>query len=681
MKFTKIWTNTGELNFDSDVSIVDINATHRLSKPVSTATLQPNNRYQNDGRLNFYSNSQNGVLNFGVENVATVQPTIVDAIGASYTSIAKSTVILSSINDFTIRNNVSVEAFANADLICELSAEHTYQSSASEHAFIFDINVDRDNPTQVSSKFENAIGLKNSVYSPFEDNETFISRVKHSVIQASALNREVSSYQSKMLDVDCVIADSITHGLKAQHNISDNNDTLIKIQSNVLFELQESAYLSPLLLSSSYFLPAGLKAILQSDWQKAGAINTSYSAYFENGLPIKCTWLTHFENTINPILFRPDEPITIEPEPGLVQSTLEFKKLWDSTGILDFLSIELDALIIMNEVSVYHIAEDGTKIAVNPINATLSFDIDSQVWSFKGQFVGEGSLAYLGYRSQYEINVNGHNLLFTLREYSRTTSFTSDAYTFTGVTSSQWLFSPYATLYSNAIEEESGAWQIADSILSAEGFSLNRSELTPEWILQADSFSYVNQPAIELITQIAQACGAIIQPDKTQNIIHVQPRYKVSPWNWSNLTDLECDHVINADYVMTESSEDNTTPEINNVLISGETHGVITNAVKSGSAGDVRSTDVVSVLSQDNTANIELARNIMSDSGQQEILGLNIPLLSPESDYGLLLPGEIVRIVYENKTITGLCLSNSIGIQTITDISQSVKLELNNGYS
>ena len=181
--------------------------------------------------------------------------------------------------------------------------------------------------------------------------------------------------------------------------------------------------------------------------------------------------------------------------------------------------------------------------------------------------------------------------------------------------------------------------------------------------------------------QVAQACGAILRPDKVNDVIHVQPRYKTSPWDWDALTDEQCDHVINADYVITESSNDNTTPQANCVLISGETHGVITEVVKAGTAGDVRSTDVLSPLSQDHNVNAELARNIMADSGEQEVLGLSIPLLPPDSDFGLLLPGEIIRVVYPDKTITGLCLSNSVPIQSITDVSQSVKLELNNGYS
>ncbi|MDN2661857.1 hypothetical protein OW492_00530 [Psychromonas sp. 14N.309.X.WAT.B.A12] len=679
MKFTKIWTNTGELNFDSDVSIVDISATHRLSKPVSTATLQPNNRYQNDGRLNFYSNSQNGVLNFGVESTATVQPTIVDAIGISSTSIVKSTAILSSIIDLTIGESVSVKGLADAVLIIELSAEHSYPSNVSEHTFTFDINVNRGNSTQISSKFENATGLKSSVYSPFEDNEKFLVKMEHGVIQASGLDREVLSYQSKMIDVDRGITEPVIHGIKIHQNISDNNDTLIKSQTDVLFELQECVYLSPPLLRSSYFLPPRLTQSLQSDWQKAGGVNTDTAAYFENGLPIKSTWLNRFENGINPTLLRPYDPPTIEPEPEPIKSTLEFKKLWDSTGILDFLPIELDALIIMNEIQIYIVDDNGDKIEIHPINASISFDIDSFVWTFSGQLYGSDNLALLTYRAVFEINVNGHQFLFTLREFKKANSFAQDSYSFTCVTNSQWLGQPYATLHTGVVDEVVGAWQLVEEKLATENFMLERT-LTPEWTLEADSFSYLNKSAIEIAQQVAEASGAIIQPDSLLDIIHIQPRYKVSPWNWSSLTDEECDHVISADYIDTQSSTDNTTPQINYALISGETHGVITEAIKIGTAGNLRATDVLSSLSQDHNVNAELARNLMGDSGAQEVLGISVPLLTPESSFSLVLPGEIVRVVYAESTITGLCLSNALPLQSITDISQNISLELNNGY-
>ncbi|WP_369434218.1 hypothetical protein [Psychromonas sp. MME1] len=334
----------------------------------------------------------------------------------------------------------------------------------------------------------------------------------------------------------------------------------------------------------------------------------------------------------------------------------------------------------MNEIDIFHVASDGKKTAIHPINATLDFDIDSFVWSFNGQLLGKDNLSFLTHRAKFEINVNGHQLRFTLREFSRAGSFANDAYSFTCVTNSQWLGQPFAALHNGTVDNPIGAWQLVEEKFATEAFTLNRS-LTPEWTLQTDSFSYLNKSPIELALQVAQACGAILQPDKLENIIHVQPRYKTSPWNWHALTNEECDHVINADYVDTESSNDNTTPQANSVLVSGETHGVITEVVKAGTAGDVRAKDVLSPLSQDHNVNAELARNIIADSGEQEVLGLNIPLLPPDSSFGLLLPGEIIRVIYPDKTITGLCLSNSVPIQSITDVSQTVKLELNNGYS
>jgi len=544
-----------------------------------------------------------------------------------------------------------------------------------------DINVDRGLFADVESKLNRSLKLRRQLTNVFLESGTLQHSYYHDIIAGKKVSAVISTEQYSMGKLQEAHIVSVYDGISCTTSIYQTNHTMNNIKQSLCGTIFNADKLSAIEKYSSYKLPPRVDINKNGYWEDAINIRHAINSSFEEGIPIIKASETYFENAVTPILLRPENPIVINPEIPPHELSLNFINLWLSDSTLDFLRIELDALIIMNEITVYHVQGDGTKTAIHPVNASLDFDIDSQVWSFSGQLLGKGSLDYLGYRSTYEINVNGHELMFTLREYARASSFANDAYSFVSVTNTQWLFSPYVDLYSDSIEQPKGAWQIVDDVLANESFTLDKSILTPEWTLAADSFSYLNKPAIEIIMQIANACGAIIQPDKTQNIIHAQPRYKVSPWDWPSLLNEECDHVINADYVITESSTDNTTTEINNVLISGETHGVITNAVKAGTAGDVRGTDVVSALSQDNNVNAELARNIMSDSGQQEIIGLNLPLLTPNSDYGLLLPGEIVRVIYENKTLTGLCLSNNIAIQTLTDVSQSVKLEINNGYS
>ncbi|WP_435237485.1 hypothetical protein ACR30L_07960 [Psychromonas sp. PT13] len=660
MYFKKRWTNSGILDFSNDATVFDITAKNTIKGPVSDAVLFPIDRWNQQGKLNLSDEwKDNGQLEFAV-------PVDFD------TDIIIDMVATNSLSGTT--SNVHADAIINV-----IPPQIEIRSNGlSDAEFYMDINVNRGirNITkslagssnklrkEFDSKFENSPRLKKVMTSPIFDSDKLGQRI---ITISSGLKR-----QNKKIVITLVDGDYVSQDINTINNKLDNVNEHVNFSSLSGDNVSNKVY-------SDFLYPARSDCESSNKWMGADSLRREWETQFQDGIAYRYDKKSYFEDGIQPVGYRPTIIKPVEPITPVVVAPLNFLSLWDPSGILEFVRIELDALIVMNEISIYHIADDGTKSAIHPVSASLELDIDSQVWSFKGQLLGADSLTWLTYRANFEINVNGHQLLFVLREYSRASSFASDAYTFTAVTNTQWLFSPYANLYSGAVENETGIWQIVEDILTQENFTLSRA-LTPEWILAPDSFSYLNKTPIEMAIQAAQASGAILQPNKTGNSLDVQPRYKVSPWNWNTLTDEQCDHVINADYVITESSIDNTTTEINRVLISGETHGVITDVVKSGTAGDLRGSDVVSNLSQDHNVNMELARNIMGDSGDQEILGLSLPLLTPDSDFGLLLPGEIVRIVYTDKSITGLCLSNSIPIQSITDVSQSVKLELNNGY-
>ncbi|MEG3753083.1 hypothetical protein [Psychromonas arctica] len=681
MEFKKLWTNTGELDFTNDAAVFDITAKSQSTRPLSNGVFTPVDRWNSKGELSFSTPwANNGQLDFVIESDGSTAPLLVDVIGNSYAIAPISSANLDLVCDLSAVTNNKMVSTGTLDSIADVIAYSTNKPVVSNHEIGFDINVDRGIKSEVKSDYQKPLKVRRDNANFFKQSPSMKRGFVSHVQDAINLHKETITLQTPIdkLAVNNIVL--IRNALHIQSHVNQINYKLDSLDNVFLSDFAEAAYLSNE-IDSRYLYPARADCEISNYWQETEKLRHSAHSNFGNGIAIKKEWNSYFEDGIYPVGERLDVIVPPTPIPDLPIEPLEFKSLWNNSGKLDFLTIEMDALIIMNQITVYYIANDGNKVSISPINASLNFDIDSQVWSFKGQLIGADSLTYLGYRSQYEIHINGHEFLFTLREYARSTSFQSESYTFTSVTSSQWLFSPYVNLYSKTVDTEVGAWQIVDEILNKESFTLSRSELTPEWVLAPDSFSYLNKPAIELIMQIADACGSIIQPDKTKNIIHAQPRYKVSPWNWPYLTNSECDHVVSADYVITESSSDNTTTQINNVLISGEAHGVITNAIKTGTAGDVRATDVISVLSQSNTVNTELARNIMSDSGKQEILGINIPLLSTDSDCGLFLPGEIVRIIYEDKAVTGLCLSNNIAIQTLTDISQSVKLEVNNGYS
>jgi len=622
--------------------------------------------------------NSSGQLEF-VTGDAPAPVVITDIITASYVFAPLSSCTIDSIITAT-GEAFSLAPQANADISCisDIVATCSVYGVSSAGEVTVDINVDRGPKTDIATITHPSSRVPQQISSEFAASPRLACSNTAIITDADRACVTVTAPLGRLPKLSSAIEATLIDAVKAQAEVTHFNHLLDRVNNALSADHADAVSVGSNVASGYKYPPRGDCSVANA-WAHAETLQAQINSDFNDGIAVKIAWLARHENAINAIGTRPVTPIEPPVTPPSANPILNFLALWDNSGELDFLRIELDALIIMNEINIYHVASDGARTAVHPINASLDFDIDSFVWSFNGQLLGKENLALLTHRAGFEININGHQLRFTLREFSRAASFANDAYSFTCVTNTQWLGQPYAALYNGTVDNPIGAWQLVAEKFATEAFTLNRS-LTPEWTLQPDSFSYLNKSPIELALQVAQASGAILQPDKLENIIHVQPRYKTSPWDWDALTNEECDHVINADYVDTESSNDNTTPQTNSVLVSGETHGVITEVVKAGTAGDVRAKDVLSPLSQDHNANAELARNIMADSGEQEVLGLSVPLLPPDSAFGLLLPGEIIRVVYPDKTITGLCLSNSIPVQSITDISQSVKLELNNGY-
>ncbi|PKF60610.1 hypothetical protein CW745_13850 [Psychromonas sp. psych-6C06] len=624
--------------------------------------------------------SATGELDFIVEG-GIAPPKIIDIVAQNYHPAPVSVAGITPIIDIVAESGLhAVISHAGLDSLSSIVADNVIDKQVTSDDIEVDINVDRGIKSAVTSRNAQAIKRSNVISSYFEDSPALSSNIISLQRDAQSMQRSIDSLQQQLpkQQKNCIALQR--DGDNVQSNIVQTNHRLADADrdlSSLFFKGTDCAND----ISSGYLYPSRSDCAKSACWQNTDALRHQVTNHFESGKAIVKQWLSHFEDAVNPTGQR--QPIIIPPTivPDHPITPLDFKFLWSNTGELDFLRIELDALIVMNEVIVNHVSSGSVKTALAPINATLDFDIDSFVYSLSGVLLGEECLNYLGTRAKFEIEVNGHKLNFVLREYSEATNFAHQAYSFTAVSSVQFLHKPHGELYTGNIESVTGMWQLIQSKLESTNFSLQRNTLTPEWNLAPDSFSYMNLSSIDLAQKAATAVGAILKPDILLDAIHVQPRYKFSPWNWKALTDAQCDHVIDANYITTTSSQDHQTPQLNTVMISGEYKGVVTNPVMDGTAGDSWADDVLSPLSQDHAVNNELARNIFSNSGLQEVIGLKFPVLPPGGDFGLLLPGDIVRIKFENKTVTGLCLNNNVPLQSIADIWQQPKIELNHGYS
>ena len=363
----------------------------------------------------------------------------------------------------------------------------------------------------------------------------------------------------------------------------------------------------------------------------------------------------------------------------------------DSGGIIGDLEPPIEPIqppyLIMNTIEFYAVV-GAEQIAVEPVGLSLKLDLDSYAWELSGELKGATAKNYIlpdvNGPKALMMTINGWSWVFAVKSYKRSSRLVGEAYTFTAVSRSQFLTSDWSDKVSYSVNAEINAWQLAESLIAPLGFTLDRTNVTewvrtPDWTLQAGSVSWANVTPLEIITQLATAAGATIQPHRTDDTIIIAPRYRLSPWEWATAQDSAFSHLIPEAMIVdgTETGEFTNTTELERVLVSGTTHGAVTEVIKRNTAGSVSAADISDVLNQDNIVNAERGRNVLCDSGAVEQLSIQLPLLPPGQAPGLLLPGQLVKILRENGSHTpGMVLSNAIKPDSVSSVWQSAVLEV-----
>lgn len=368
----------------------------------------------------------------------------------------------------------------------------------------------------------------------------------------------------------------------------------------------------------------------------------------------------------------------------------------DSRGVIGDLDPPIDPIkppyLIMNTIEFYAVIGDE-QIAIEPSDLGLKLDLDSYAWELTGTLKGVTSKNYILPDSDgpkaLMMTINGWSWVFAVKSYKRSSRLIGESYTFTAVSRSQFLTGDWSDKVSYSVDAEINAWQLAETLLTPLGFTLERTNVTewyrtPDWTLQAGSVSWANVTPLDIVSQLAAAAGGTVQPHRTNDTIIIAPRYRISPWEWATAQDSAFSHLIPEAMIVdgSETGDFTRTTELERVLVSGTTHGAVTEVIRRNTTGAVSAADVSDVLNQDNAVNAERGRNILCDSGIIEQLSIQLPLMPPGQAPGLLEPGQLVKILRENGTSTiGMVLSNSIKPDSVSSVWQSAVLEVHHGIN
>ncbi|MFZ2452573.1 MAG: hypothetical protein WAW36_18860 [Methylovulum miyakonense] len=199
----------------------------------------------------------------------------------------------------------------------------------------------------------------------------------------------------------------------------------------------------------------------------------------------------------------------------------------------------------------------------------------------------------------------------------------------------------YAPLRTRLVAEPMVAAQLVDLELANTGWTAQyHGDLNQlfaiDWLVPANVWGYQSQSPLDAILQIAGAVGARAYSDNTANVLHIAPRYPVSPWDWATSA---LDKTIPSSLVRFAGQRLGNKPAYNQVYVAGQQGGVLVNAVRSGTSGDIRADMVVDKLITTIGAGRERARNIISSGGKQYVQTLELPI---NVQTGVVHPGQLV---------------------------------------
>ena len=323
-----------------------------------------------------------------------------------------------------------------------------------------------------------------------------------------------------------------------------------------------------------------------------------------------------------------------------------------------------ESYLFMNTVNAVRLSDDEP---LELLDISIDLDMDSFTWQLSAQVANKAVLALIepdaNGTKDIKITINGWDWIFMVTRYDAERRFGAESYRISGESRTRLLSAPYAPLRSKTEDSAISAVQAATAELTNTGFTLNwdstETWATPDWILPGGTFSYTDQTAMEVIAKIATTAGAVVIPSADSDALAVQPRYRISPWNWGEDT-TPIDHAIPESMVLSMSVEWRPEPEYNAVYVSGINEVVAVAVQRQGSAGDNPAPDIIEDWLTATDVNTERGRNVLSEGGAQAIVSLDLPLTAMGQPPGLILPGQLVEVLETGKPWIGLCLSTGV---------------------
>jgi len=342
-------------------------------------------------------------------------------------------------------------------------------------------------------------------------------------------------------------------------------------------------------------------------------------------------------------------PIPVYPNRGVLNFCYHPKKL-EFKRRCQFILPITNAYYVMNSGSLV-LVSNNSDIPVSSIS--LSSNLDSWCWTLSAE--SQILLPAISRGSEVKATINGFQFLAKLDSVSPSRSFRSDKALMSGRSISSIMHEPWSEPVTFTEEGEKNAQNICLDLLP-QGWSLDWKCV--DWIIPAGTFSCQNKTAISIIMQIASACGAVVQSDRIEKILHVIPKWTISPWLWDNAEIL---FGVPAAYITSVGSQAVNGNDCNSIVVTNEKSGDVFIATIDGTDGSKIAATVSDHLITSPYAAMARASKEVAESVSLSHRSFVLDIAQEPDGVGLILPGQMLQITGTGfESYRGLVTSVSI---------------------
>ncbi|MFA5172684.1 MAG: hypothetical protein WC426_14070 [Sulfuriferula sp.] len=259
-----------------------------------------------------------------------------------------------------------------------------------------------------------------------------------------------------------------------------------------------------------------------------------------------------------------------------------------------------------------------------------------------------------------QISINGYPVKVIVESATRGRSFGKTTVSISGRGIAAALADPIAPVQTFGQTADRTAQQLMNDVLTNTGWGIDWQ--VTDWLVPNGTFSKTGTP-IDALTSIAGTIDAVIQADRTAQIIHVKPRYKIAPWNWATSTpDLQ----LPLDPIFIDSLDRADNPDYNRVFVMGTTGaGRIGQITRDGTAGNLIAPSVSDPLITAVEASQQRGLAILGAAGKGWKVGVTGPV---SADVPMLEDGQLIQLDPTGENQFGMVR----GIQLSADASNGL---------